>query len=212
MILKKQVDDAVRGNDWDLGNQVLYDLCEKYPHHKTKAEIVAKIWLIGRSYAAAIERRKEIDGNKFEGDDFYIEKVAPDILNSNIDQWLDSLGDFKHLTKDNLREILRVHLDITNLFQEISGLEKRSLTSKYLHFHYPRLFFIYDSRVISALSHLNQITGRVGKSSFEYADNEYRKVCEKCLMLRNHVEKKYGVFLSPRNLDNLLLEIETKSK
>lgn len=107
MILKKQVDDADRGNDWDLGNQVLYDLCEKYPHHTSKAEIVAKIWLIGRSYAAAIERRKEAVDSKFMGDDFYIEKVAPDILKSNIDEWLDSLKDFDHVTKNNLGEILQ---------------------------------------------------------------------------------------------------------
>jgi len=43
---------------WDLGNRILYDMCQSYPGHSKDDEIVAKIWLIGRSYAASIERRR----------------------------------------------------------------------------------------------------------------------------------------------------------
>lgn len=206
-ITKQQVEAAVGATDWDLGNKVLYDLCKKHKNHKVKSEIVAKVWLIGRSYAAAIERRKENDDNAFKGDDFYLEKVAPVIMNSEIDDWLQSVKDIKQITKDNLKDILRVHFQVTELFSDISGLNKRSLASKYLHFHYPRLFFIYDSRVVAAVSKLSKITERVGKSKYEEADNEYRKVCEKCIRIRDHVKKQYKVMLSPRQLDNLLLEI-----
>ena len=47
-------DDA---DPWRIGNQVLYDLCSRYPMHKHPAEIVAKVWLIGRSYSASVERK-----------------------------------------------------------------------------------------------------------------------------------------------------------
>ena len=41
---------------WSIGNQVLYDLCQRYPRHTVDSEIIAKIWLIGRAYSASIER------------------------------------------------------------------------------------------------------------------------------------------------------------
>jgi len=75
-ITKEQVKTAVEGSDWDLGNKIRYDMCRKYPSHKKKSEILAKVWLIGRSYFAAIERRKNIE-KKFDGDTYYLEKVAP---------------------------------------------------------------------------------------------------------------------------------------
>ena len=28
---------------WDIGNQVLYDLCKSHPTHKTDDEIIAKV-------------------------------------------------------------------------------------------------------------------------------------------------------------------------
>jgi hypothetical protein len=53
--------EAIRTKSvWDLGNDILYEMCEKYPGHDEDNEIIAKIWLIGRSYAAAIERRKRL--------------------------------------------------------------------------------------------------------------------------------------------------------
>ena len=45
-----------KDDPWSIGNQVLYDLCRRYPYHVVDAEIVATIWLIGRAYAASIER------------------------------------------------------------------------------------------------------------------------------------------------------------
>lgn len=176
-ISKKLLDSATRQSEWDVGNKVLYDLCEQYPNHKINSEIIAKVWLIGRAYAAAIERRRQNSNDAFEGDDFYTEKVAPEIRKSKIDEWFSLLHGIDHVNENNINQVLLVHLRITELFRKISGLEKRSLASKYLHFHFPNLFFIYDSRAVTAVSHLSAITGRVGRSDFE-ADNEYRKFCE----------------------------------
>jgi len=50
--------NAQKGDGWKFGNDILYKLCQDFPKHDTSSQIVGKIWLIGRSYAAAIERRK----------------------------------------------------------------------------------------------------------------------------------------------------------
>lgn len=211
ILTKELINAAVKGNDWDLGNKVLYDLCKEHPRHKSKPEIVAKIWLIGRAYAAAIERTGKKSDDVPKGDDFYLEHVASAVKASNMDQWLERLKNCDKVTVDNLDVILGVHQKVTDLFHEISGRNKRSLASKYLHFHYPGLFFIYDDRVLKALSKLSHVTGRLKRTTYEDADNDYRKVCEKCLKVRDHIEKTHKIFLSPRHLDNLLLEIYATS-
>lgn len=40
-----------------IGNKVLYDLCKSYPMNDDVNGLIAKLWLIGRSYSASIERR-----------------------------------------------------------------------------------------------------------------------------------------------------------
>jgi len=83
------VKKAICSKVWDLGNQVLYDLCRNHPDHSRDDVIIAKIWLIGRTYAAAIERR--LVAHKTEGDAFYETEVAPKIRSSGIDDWFRTL-------------------------------------------------------------------------------------------------------------------------
>lgn len=123
---------CAEGSRWEIGNRVLYDLCEKYPTHTTEDEIIAKIWLIGRSYAAAIERRRNSD--EFEGDDFYAEVVGPRMRAAHIDNWLKPLKRIEQPTLENCAPVLSAHKRLTDLFREMTGIEKRSLASKYLHF------------------------------------------------------------------------------
>ena len=58
-ITKQNIGKAKQKSEWDFSNEILYDLCKNYPEHKNINQILAKILIIGRSYAAAIERRKE---------------------------------------------------------------------------------------------------------------------------------------------------------
>jgi len=87
--------------------------------HKNSDVIVGKVWLIGRSYAAAIERRKNTSGDKCR-DDFYFNVVAPKMLEigEELDKRIDNLKKFDSITKDNLKEIVGTHLFLTNVFQE----------------------------------------------------------------------------------------------
>ncbi len=72
-ITKQDIRSALKNTSWDYGNNILYSMCKKAPNHKQIDQIVAKIWLIGRSYSAAIERRKVINQ---ESDSFYVDEVA----------------------------------------------------------------------------------------------------------------------------------------
>src|ERR1700675_3892793 len=83
------INKALSVTAWDFGNQVLYDLCATNPGHARDDIIIAKVWLIGRSYAAAIERRRSTAGAV--GDAFYETVVAPKIRSSGIDDWFHAL-------------------------------------------------------------------------------------------------------------------------
>ena len=197
------VENCRSSSPWDLGNQVLYDLCRTHPDHTDASAVIAKIWLIGRSYAAAIERRRE---KTDENDDFYVNTVAPAIISSDIDLWLQRTSEHKAPTHRSLQDILSTHASVTSLFSKITGLEKRSLASKYLHFHQPSLFYIYDTRAVEGMRKLSSVVGRASAGE-AIADVEYRKFAEKCLRLQENIEKNFGVLLTPRELDKLLLEV-----
>jgi hypothetical protein len=190
---------------WDLGNRVLYDLCRKHQRHRDVPSILAKVWLIGRSYAVAIERRKT---KSSENDDFYLSRVAPVIRRSGIDRWIDSLSMHRRIDATSMNAVLAVHGKVTELFSRISGLQNRSLASKYLHFHRPDLFYLYDTRAVAALRTLTPIVGRASRGGDAGGvDSEYRKLVEKCSRLTAHVRERFGVRLTPRQVDNLLLRL-----
>jgi hypothetical protein len=190
---------------WDTSNRVLYDLCQDRPAHRDDGEVLAKVLLIGRVYAAAIERRRTKDDDH-DNDRFYLDRVAPAIRASAMDEWLHQARTAKPRTQEGLRRMIEVHARVTALFSEISDLEKRSLASKYLHFHVPRMFFIYDSRAVDAMREFSDVLPRAGRSE-GLGDNGYRKFAEKATALTQLCEREHGLALSPRHLDNLLLGV-----
>lgn len=186
---------------WDLGNQVLYDLCKSHPAHKTDVEIVAKVWLIGRSYAASIERRKNPEQL---GDDFYKKIVAPTIKASGIDSWIASV---MNTDIPGSPITISVHKRLTDLFESITGLGKRSLASKYLHFHVPELFYIYDSRARKAIIKVTPRLNAIPDVSTDRFDREYKDFVRRCVWLREDIHAKHGTYHTPREIDTLLLRI-----
>ena len=124
-ITKLEINEALANTSWDLGNKVLYDLCSTYPFHKTDQEIIAKIWLIGRSYAAAIERRKNKDLDA-AGDLFYEDKVTPAIKRSGIDDWF-ALQTRKRMTPSTRRHTWKICREKTAWHRILT---RRWMTSK----------------------------------------------------------------------------------
>jgi hypothetical protein len=208
-ITPQRLKKAAAPRPWDIGNRTLYDLCKKHPKHTDEQEIIAKFWLIGRAYAAAIERRKE--KGIHSGNDFYTKKVAPRIKKAGIDKTLEPLKSFKRINDKNADKIIEIHRKLTELLSDDSftGLEKRSLASKYLHFHFPNLYFIYDSRAKKAIGKILTRSETPKTLIKKEHDTEYKKFVEKCLYLRSKIESRPDIKspFTPRHLDNLLLDI-----
>ena len=117
----------------EFRNRILYDMCQHNPYHNQPDIIVGKIWIIGRSYAVAIERRKNA---KESNDDFYYDVVAPQMLEigSELDLRLKKLRAAENTVLDNAEEILETHKLLMDTFYGLTGLEKRSLASKISEF------------------------------------------------------------------------------
>ena len=191
---------------WQFGNNILYKMCQSNFEH-TKQEIIAgKLWIIGRSYAAALERRKKY--NNISSEDFFTNYVIPKMLTNahTIDTFIDKAKKYNYTMKDNIDKILYIHKFLTDLFYELTGLNKRSLASKYLHFHCPDLFFIYDSR---AHSNLVQFVKKKKKYNIEQPEILYDTIYEdfyyRALKLLNYVQTQYNKEITPRDIDNILV-------
>lgn len=196
------VKEALRRQSvWDLGNEVLYRLCREHPDHRSADVVLAKVWLIGRAYAAAIERRKDAGVKK--GDDFYFDVVAPAIRKSEIDRWF---AEVRSLRQPDPAVVVPVHKRLTDLFERISGLEKRSLASKYLHFHFPRAVYIYDARAVAAIRQVSPPLRRRG-GAFERSDREYARFFERSVAYQRELEQILGRRVTPREVDKVLLAV-----
>lgn len=208
-LITRALSNCKTENHWSLSNQILYDLCSKYPDHRNPEEIVAKVLMIGRIYAVALERIK----TKLRiNDDFYLEAIVPLFQRSNLDQRLGTLRGKSLSDQQVFEETLQVH---SYLIKLIGGLEsderylkKRSFASKYLHFHLPDLFFIYDSRAQNAMTLFNfkpshQIKELVKRYDL---DEPYAQFAERCIKLKKWLVNQ-DLYLNNREVDNLLLYI-----
>lgn len=196
---------ALKRTPWHTSNEILYRLCRQHSAHEDIEIILAKILLIGRVYAAAIERRRQ---STTKNDDYYLSIVEPCIRKSKIDVWIETARNVTPGSAKAFETIVEVHKRTTSLFAAISGLEKRSLASKYLHFHVPGLFYLYDTRSVAGMRRLSAISGR-SSGGFQLEDSEYRKFAEKCVRVQQYCRDRFSLALKPRNLDNLLLAMST---
>jgi len=210
MTTKKQLDTARQKNVWDFGNAILYKLCKDNFNHDLDDHILTKVLFIGRIYAAAVERRKNKSNDI--NDNFYTDTVAPTFRKSKLDKKLSDLKSAKPDKVENIKSVLQTHYYLTSMLKKITALEKRSFSSKYLHFHLPDLFYIYDSRAVTAL---RQFTSQVPKDlkyvlELDNVDNEYAKFYCKCFDLKRQIKTQFKIDLTHRQLDNLLIEVANK--
>ena len=202
---KKTITSCKDRGPWTLGNEVLYKMCADNFTHDTDEKIIAKVWLVGRSYAAAIERRKNKDPNE-DSDNFYIDTVVRAFKSSNLDRRLKELSLCKNIDTEVLKNTIETHFYLTDLIRKITNLNKRSFSAKYLHFHLPEIFFIYDSRAAKGISNFNVRVPRNILSSSITCDKVYGDFAKKSFILMQQIKDKFGIQLTPRQLDNLLLK------
>lgn len=203
---KAEVENATKEHSWILGNQVLYDMCHNYPSQSDPTAVVSKFWLIGRAYSAALERRRTSQEEPLrKGENFYDHRFVPVYTQGGFDALFAPLYNYEDITEHNIAHIVQVHCSLTKVLQAVTGQWKRSLASKYLHFHFPKLFFIYDSQADTNLrKYIPQWTRyRIADSSD--ADKYYLKFCRGVMLLRETIISGYDIKLTPRDMDNLLL-------
>ncbi len=208
----EQIDEAMKPNVWNFGNEILYNLCKENFDHKENNIIITKVLFIGRIYAAAVERRK--NKSKDINDNFYIDTVAPTFKNSKLDNKLSKLKFLKTVKIENIYSVLQTHFYLTSILKNITALEKRSFSSKYLHFHLPNVFFIYDSRAVTAL---RQFSNQVPKDlkhilNYKDIDIEYAKFYCKCYDLKRQIKKIHKIELTNRQLDKLLINVANRQR
>ena len=207
MINKDFIEKAAR-TEWDFGNKILYSMCTENFTHKQTNKIIGKTVLIGRTYAAAIERRKNKTKEE-QNDNFYIVNVAPAFKKSKLDFYLNRLKFVTELNEKTIPEILKVHFYLTNLIKDLTDQNKRSFSSKYLHFHLPNLFFIYDTRAVKAIGILKTKLPNKYKEQIntKKVDKQYASFFYKCYTQKTDLENKFNRKLSIRHIDNILMKV-----
>lgn len=213
-------------NDWDISNKVLYNMCQQYPSNTDSQSILAKTLIIGRTYAASIERRKV--KNTIEdvqpvaeiiNDDFYVNHVVPIFQGLKLDDHIDEIKQWANtplvsLSDEQIIKVLSLHKILSGAFEKETGLQKRSFASKYLHFHLPNIYFIYDRRAYTALNLVLKEVKPQGKRIVNpnQADQEYGSFFIKCLRVLDYYKAvDENLNITPRQLDNLLIEIANQS-
>jgi hypothetical protein len=113
----------------------------------------------------------------------------------------------KVMDSNTIKYSLETHNYLVAILREITDLNKRSFSSKYLHFHIPEMFFIYDSRAKKGIRKFKNKIPLEYQSILELdnIDSEYGKFYIKCFELKNQITLNYGISLTNREIDNLLI-------
>ena len=206
--LTKLIEDSSYLSIYKTSNKILYKMFRDYPENKAAEHIVAKVLILGRTYAAAIERRKT--GDKLSNDAFYLKKVPKAFKSVGIDEGISKI----RKTNDELKrasQCLKLHSKLQASIKSITKQNKRSLCSKYLHFQLPEEFFIYDTRAIKGLRKLKKLLPQMKEYREQFHnfnegwDKEYYSFFRDCYCLNKLISDSLGNNLTKRELDSLLI-------
>jgi len=211
--LKKAIAYVKKDQVRRFGNNILYDLCKKYPDHTAPEKIIAKALIIGRVYAAALERGKAGEGEK--GDQFY-EKVVSEVFKKFFkkEETKKLVDRLKKNGQIDETAILTLHADFVNDLKKLREVRKTSFASKYLHFHFPDCYFLYDSRAKSSLPILTKFLSRqVSAVVFKRQGKstpEYERFFRRCRELHGELIRRGFGNLCLRDFDSLLMYLHEK--
>ncbi len=178
------------------GNRVLYHMCEEKPRHTDEDVVHGKIWLIGRAYSVAVER----GSGKHRNLDTFYKNVARKVAHSDLDEWLDCVADINVVSLENLPRVLAVHARFVHLLKKLTGRKRPSFASKYLHFHRPSAFFIYDKRARDEIRKRIRRKFKIPADCTE-RDTGYADFVVRCIHYTSGDERPW----TPRELDRELL-------
>jgi hypothetical protein len=116
---------------------------------------------------------------------------------------LEKLPDGRASLSRRLSAALEVHGALMRIWKKAGAEGKRSLASKYLHFHRPDIFPLFDQRAAVGIRRVTPRGKRSGKLAAKHPDAKYKAFCERCLWLLETIEKRFGTRLSLRQYDHL---------
>lgn len=207
---QSELDDSVARfqSDWGLIDEVLYALCARHTEHRDRRVVTAKLALVGRVYAAGLERRVSPPPGKQA-----IDVISKHVLEhgSEVDMIIRGLdGIHEPLDATAMATIVEQHGRLTELLQAVTtdGKAPRSFASKYLHFHRP-FVPIYDD-------YARQKLGRLVRWERSYvpfgapasADRDYREFCLRFFRLYEACAAA-GLRVTVKSLDALLWTVPT---
>ena len=197
--------------DWGLVDDALYDLCRRHPGHTDRSEVTAKIAMVGRVYAAGLERR--VTPPPGQQAIAVIAKYARE-HGGEIDRIIMALDPVQEpLDPASMSLIVEQHGRLTALLRAVAtdGKAPRSFASKYLHFHRP-FVPIYDEYARQKLSRLV----RWESSCLPFAlsasgDREYWDYCIRFFRLYE-AWRAAGVWVTVKTLDAYLWAVPTPAR
>jgi hypothetical protein len=189
---------------WRAADDVLYELCRRNPGHQQLDAVLAKVMIIGRTYAGGLERVAGRD----RSEEPPLIRVAR-FIHSNGTEFDEAIEALRPVTfpptpADQII-LLREHDRLTSRLAEATrGSRPRSFVSKYLHFHVPTVP-IFDSialqRIGWYISHAD--AGNVRRRP--NADLTYAGYLSRLLVLHRWVTDACGPkAVSLKHLDHFL--------
>lgn len=189
ILTREFIADILAQSVQDVRTRALYELCFLHRHH-IRSEIVAdKLRMILRLCA----------DHGLKVADLSPEFTAYRLGQSGVDRWFAGLTTAEQIDPDLVFEM---HKRVMDLFDELPSRQACSLASKYLHFHFPELFYLYDSRVEAAATALGQ--EECGYLAGGDHDPDYVRFFACCRKLAESFAPLAGRRPNPRELDRLL--------
>ena len=194
---------------FDVSNQMLYNAVKSNPSNLDAPQIIGKLMLIGRTYSAAVERRRTsnaVQDNR-QGLEVIIEAACA-IANSNVESQMALVGKTERLSRERITDAVELHSAVCAALRKANQRSNSSLASKYLHFHRPAFFPIVDSYVREGWWWIMDSLGEKNEGWSVFGQVErYGNWCERVLSLQQKLERHLRKPVSLRQIDNYMLSI-----
>lgn len=187
-------------------NKALYSFVQENPSHTDHAQVASKALVIGRSLAASVERRTKGDEDGYEGSTggFYA-RLAKSVCASDVGLEASFLPVGERLAGSICTAVNKVHSRLCEAISKVTNKDASSFASKYLHFHYPTLFPMVDSRAREALKWIADEEGLVFAPTTAGMSKNYATYVDFYIGVRSLFEEELGRPISLRQMDNILL-------
>lgn len=192
---------------WRVYNEVLYDMCTARPGHGSLGDVVAKVGIVARAYAAGLERHGDPEGpGAIVGVASLLHDRAGEVDGLIADlQRVARSGD--QLDTKIAAQVVAIHGQFEAIVRDgtNNGHSVRSWSSKYLHFHAPGVP-LYDSRargVVKARYDLRRVRNQHFACPDE-GDYDYSQFVNAFLSLWVEASE-LGLPVTVRRLDQFLL-------